>query len=194
MGVCATEQGETAMTAPKFFITTAISYPNGAPHIGHAYEALATDALARFKRLDGFDVYFLTGTDEHGIKMAQQAAREGLTPRELADRNVVYFQKMVAMLGCTHDRFIRTTDPDHYRASAEIWRRMVASGDIYKDRYATACATDRRARRSNGWRRRAIFSSSPPIRTGCSPGTMRIRKRWGRRNGGTRSSASSRAG
>jgi methionyl-tRNA synthetase len=124
------------MTAPKFFITTAISYPNGAPHIGHAYEALATDALARFKRLDGHDVYFLTGTDEHGIKMAQQATREGLTPRALADRNVVFFQRMVATLGCTHDRFIRTTDPDHYRASQELWRRMAAAGDIYKDRYA----------------------------------------------------------
>ena len=124
------------MQPPKFFITTAISYPNGAPHIGHAYEALATDALARFKRLDGQAVYFLTGTDEHGIKMAQAATREGIGPRALADRNVPLFQKMVAMLGCTHDRFIRTTDPDHYRASQELWRRMAKSGDIYKDRYS----------------------------------------------------------
>ena len=81
------------MSAPKFYITTAISYPNGAPHIGHAYEALATDALARFQRLDGKDVYFLTGTDEHGIKMKQTAARDGLTPRELADRNAPLFQR-----------------------------------------------------------------------------------------------------
>ena len=70
----------------KFYITTAISYPNGPPHVGHAYEALATDAIARFMRLDGRDVYFLTGTDEHGIKMKQTAAREGLTPRALAER------------------------------------------------------------------------------------------------------------
>jgi methionyl-tRNA synthetase len=71
-----------------FYITTAISYPNGPPHIGHAYEAIATDAIARFMRLDGYDVYFLTGTDEHGQKMQQTAAREGLTARQLRDRNV----------------------------------------------------------------------------------------------------------
>lgn len=124
------------MTAPKFYITTAISYPNGAPHIGHAYEILATDALARFKRLDGYDVFFLTGTDEHGIKMVQTAAREGITPRELADRNVPLFQKVAAALNCSHDDFIRTTEPRHYESSQEIWRRMEANGDIYKDVYA----------------------------------------------------------
>ena len=70
-----------------FYITTAISYPNGAPHIGHAYEAIATDAIARFERLDGRDVLFITGTDEHGLKMVQTAAKEGLSPRALADRN-----------------------------------------------------------------------------------------------------------
>ena len=124
------------MTTPKFYITTAISYPNGAPHVGHAYEALATDAIARFMRLDGHDVYFLTGTDEHGIKMKQTAAREGLSPRELADRNTPLFQKMVAALGCSNDDFIRTTEPRHHRSSQEIWRRMAANGDIYKDTYA----------------------------------------------------------
>jgi methionyl-tRNA synthetase len=124
------------MTKPKFYLTTAISYPNGAPHIGHAYEALATDAIARFHRLDGYDVYFLTGTDEHGIKMKQTAAREGLSPRQLADRNTPLFQKMVAALGCSNDDFIRTTEARHYRSSEEIWRRMAASGDIYKDSYA----------------------------------------------------------
>ena len=76
----------------KFYITTAISYPNGAPHIGHAYEVLATDALARFKRLDGFDVMFLTGTDEHGQKIQQTAARQGKTPRELVDEMAPQFQ------------------------------------------------------------------------------------------------------
>ncbi|MCX5493995.1 methionine--tRNA ligase [Kaistia dalseonensis] len=124
------------MTAPKFYITTAISYPNGVPHIGHAYEMLATDALARFKRLDGFDVRFLTGTDEHGIKMVQTAAREGITARELADRNVPHFQAMTTALNCSNDDFIRTTEPRHYAASQEIWRRMEAAGDIYKDSYA----------------------------------------------------------
>ncbi len=124
------------MTASKFYITTAISYPNGPPHVGHAYEALATDAMARFMRLDGYDVYFLTGTDEHGIKMKQTAAREGLEPRALADRNAPLFQKMVAALGCSNDDFIRTTEQRHHRASQEIWRRMAAAGDIYSDKYA----------------------------------------------------------
>ncbi|MCW5696576.1 MAG: methionine--tRNA ligase [Bauldia sp.] len=121
---------------PKFYITTAISYPNGAPHIGHAYEALATDALARFKRLDGYDVFFLTGADEHGIKMVQTAAREGISAKELSDRNVPKFQAMVEALGCSNDAFIRTSEPRHHKASQEIWRRMAEAGDIYKDTYA----------------------------------------------------------
>ena len=82
----------------KFYITTAISYPNGAPHIGHAYEAIATDAIARFERLDGKDVFFLTGTDEHGLKMKQTAQKEGLSPRALADRNSARFRDMAAAL------------------------------------------------------------------------------------------------
>ncbi len=119
-----------------FYITTAISYPNGAPHIGHAYEAIATDAIARFKRLDGFDVFFLTGTDEHGQKMQQTAAKLGLTARELRDRNVPLFEKMVERLECSNDDFIHTTEERHHRSSEEIWRRMEANGDIYLDKYA----------------------------------------------------------
>jgi methionyl-tRNA synthetase len=119
-----------------FYITTAISYPNGAPHIGHAYEAIATDAIARFKRLDGYDVFFLTGTDEHGQKMQQTAAKLGLTARELRDRNVPLFEKMVARLECSNDDFIHTTEPRHYRSSAAIWEHMAANGDIYLDKYA----------------------------------------------------------
>ena len=119
-----------------FYITTAISYPNGAPHIGHAYEAIATDAIARFMRLDGYDVYFLTGTDEHGQKMQQTAAREGLTARALRDRNVPLFEKMVARLECSNDDFIHTTEERHHRSSEEIWRRMEKNGDIYLDKYA----------------------------------------------------------
>ncbi len=120
----------------KYYITTAISYPNGAPHIGHAYEALATDALARFKRLDGYDVYFLTGTDEHGIKMLQTARDEGLAPNELADRNSARFKEMVEALNCSNDDFIRTSEPRHHASSQEIWRRIEANGDIYLDTYA----------------------------------------------------------
>lgn len=124
-----------ASQAPKFYITTAISYPNGMPHIGHAYELIATDALARFKRLDGFDVFFLTGTDEHGQKMMQTARKEGMTPAELADRNAARFKAMTEAMNASNDDFIRTTEPRHYEASAELWRRMEANGDLYKDSY-----------------------------------------------------------
>ena len=119
-----------------YYITTAISYPNGPPHIGHAYEAIATDAIARFQRLDGHDVYFLTGTDEHGQKMLQTAAREGVTARQLRDRNVPLFEKMVARLNCSNDDFIHTTEERHHRASKAIWERMEKNGDIYLDKYA----------------------------------------------------------
>ncbi len=121
--------------ADKFYITTAISYPNGAPHIGHAYEAIATDAIARFERLDGKDVFFLTGTDEHGLKMKQTAAKERLSPRELADRNAARFIEMDKILGLSNDDFIRTTEPRHYEACAELWRRMEKNGDIFKKTY-----------------------------------------------------------
>ena len=125
-------------TRAKFYITTAISYPNGDPHIGHAYEALATDAIARFERLDGKDVLFLTGPDEHGLKMKQTADKAGLTPRALADRNSARFRDMAAALNLSNDDFIRTTEPRHYEASTELWRRMAGSnnGDIFKKNYA----------------------------------------------------------
>jgi methionyl-tRNA synthetase len=119
-----------------FYITTAIAYPNGNPHIGHAYEAIATDALARFQRLDGKDVFFLTGTDEHGLKMIQTAQNEGLSTAALADRNAGRFKDMDLRLNISFDRFIRTTEQQHHRASQEIWRRMAANGDIYLDNYS----------------------------------------------------------
>ena len=120
----------------SFYITTAISYPNGVPHIGHAYEAIATDAIARFMRLDGYDVYFLTGTDEHGQKIQQTAAREGLTARELVERNVPRFQAMVERMNCSNDDFIRTTQDRHHASSKAIWEKMEANGDIYLAKYA----------------------------------------------------------
>jgi methionyl-tRNA synthetase len=119
-----------------FYITTAISYPNGPPHIGHAYEAIATDAIARFMRYDGYDVYFLTGTDEHGQKIQQTAAKEGLTPRQLLDRNVPRFEAMVERMNCSNDDFIHTTEERHHRSSEAIWQRMEQNGDIYLDKYA----------------------------------------------------------
>jgi methionyl-tRNA synthetase len=121
---------------PRYYITTAISYPNGPPHIGHAYEVIATDAIARFMRLDGYDVFFLTGTDEHGQKIQQTATREGITARELVDRNVLLFRAMVERMNCSNDDFIRTTEDRHHRSSEEIWRRMEKNGDIYLDKYA----------------------------------------------------------
>jgi methionyl-tRNA synthetase len=121
--------------AEPFYITTAISYPNGRPHIGHAYEAIGTDAIARYQRMRGRDVFFMTGTDEHGLKMAQTAKARGISPRDLADEMSGYFREMDEALNISFDRFIRTTEPDHYAASQAIWRAMQAKGDIYLGRY-----------------------------------------------------------
>jgi methionyl-tRNA synthetase len=118
-----------------FYVTTAISYPNGPPHIGHAYEAVAADVIARFQRQRGRDVRFQTGTDEHGLKMAQAARAEGVKPRAFADKMSQLFQSMCDTLNVSYDRFIRTSHADHYRASQAIWKAMEESGDLYLDRY-----------------------------------------------------------
>ncbi|WP_274629016.1 methionine--tRNA ligase [Arvimicrobium flavum] len=124
------------MSRDKFYLTTPIFYPNGKPHIGHAYTVIATDVLARFQRLDDKDVFFLTGTDEHGLKMQQNAEAEGITARDLADRNSAIFRELAKALGTSNDEFIRTTEPRHYKASQAIWEKMAANGDIYLDSYA----------------------------------------------------------
>jgi methionyl-tRNA synthetase len=126
----------TAAERNTYFITTAIAYPNGVPHIGHAYEAIATDALARFQRLNGKDVFFLTGTDEHGLKMIQTAESEGLAVADLAARNAGRFREMDERLNVSFDRFIRTTEPEHHRSVQAVWNRMQQNGDIYIDTYA----------------------------------------------------------
>jgi len=120
----------------RFYITTAIAYPNGAPHIGYGYEVITTDAIARFKRLDGHEVFFLTGTDEHGIKIAQTAAKAGITPKQLVDQNVERFEAMAERLNSSNDQFIRTTEPRHHTSSQAIWDRMKQNGDIYLSKYA----------------------------------------------------------
>ena len=120
---------------PPFYITTAISYPNGRPHIGHAYEAIAADVIARFQRLQDRRVRFQTGTDEHGLKMARKAEEQGRTPGNLADEMSGYFRAMCDALNVSYDRFIRTSEPDHHRASQAIWQAMEAAGDLYLDRY-----------------------------------------------------------
>lgn len=121
--------------ADPYYITTAISYPNGPPHIGHAYEAIAADVIARFQRAMGRDVRFQTGTDEHGLKMAQKARDLGKTPRELADEMSALFRSMCDRLNVGYDRFIRTSETDHHVASQAIWKAMEANGDLYLDRY-----------------------------------------------------------
>ena len=121
--------------ADPFYITTAIHYPNGRPHIGHAYEMVAADVIARFQRQAGRDVLFQTGTDEHGLKMAQAARARGISTREFADEMSSYFHVMADRLDISYDRFIRTVDADHYAASQAIWKAMQAKGDLYLDRY-----------------------------------------------------------
>ena len=118
-----------------YYITTAISYPNGKPHIGHAYEAIAADVIARFQKAMGRDVRFQTGTDEHGLKMAQKARDMGITPAQLADEMTSHFIAMADSLNVDYDVFIRTTEPRHHASTQELWRRMEANGDLYLDRY-----------------------------------------------------------
>ena len=118
-----------------YYITTAISYPNGKPHIGHAYEAIAADAMARFRRAQGRDVRLVTGTDEHGLKMVQTARAAGRETKEYADEMSGYFRQMCDDLNISYDAFVRTTEPRHYEASKAIWTAMEAAGDLYLDRY-----------------------------------------------------------
>lgn len=121
--------------AEPFYITTAISYPNGKPHIGHAYEAIAADVIARFQRQMGREVRFQTGTDEHGLKMAQKARDLGITPAQLASEMSQHFIDMCDGLNVSYDVFLRTTEPRHHAASQALWQRMEANGDLYLDRY-----------------------------------------------------------
>lgn len=118
-----------------FYITTAISYPNGRPHIGHAYEAIAADAIARFQRARGRDVRLVTGTDEHGLKMIQTARSQGRDTLEFADEMSGYFHDMSARLNISYDNFVRTSEPRHHAASVAIWEALEAAGDLYLDRY-----------------------------------------------------------
>ena len=126
---------EPVSTADPFYITTAISYPNGRPHIGHAYEAIAADAIARFQRMQGRDVRFTTGTDEHGLKMVQTARGQDRDVQGLCDEMSSYFMAMCDKLNISYDRFVRTTEPAHHTASVAIWEAMKANGDLYLDRY-----------------------------------------------------------
>ncbi|NQW00159.1 MAG: methionine--tRNA ligase [Rhodospirillales bacterium] len=120
----------------RYYVTTPIYYVNDSPHIGHAYTTLACDALARFKRLDGYEVYFLTGTDEHGQKVEKSAQAAGVDPQAFTDRVSQNFRDLADVMDFTHDDFIRTTEPRHKAACQDIWRRLEESGDIYLGSYA----------------------------------------------------------
>ncbi|HBS29146.1 MAG TPA: methionine--tRNA ligase [Phycisphaerales bacterium] len=121
-----------AMTDQKpYYITTPIYYVNDRPHIGHCYTTIVADALARFQRAAGRDVFFLTGTDEHGQKVEKSAAARGMSPKALADANAEHFRQALAFVGSSHDHFIRTTDADHERQVQAALRRLIASGDVY---------------------------------------------------------------
>ncbi|HEY3912356.1 MAG TPA: methionine--tRNA ligase [Stellaceae bacterium] len=122
--------------SPPFFVTTPIYYVNDLPHLGHAYTTVACDALARFMRLDGFQVKFLTGTDEHGQKVAQSAAAAGVSPQEFADRNSARFREVTQLLNISQDDYIRTTEPRHTRAVQALWQELERRGEIYLGRFA----------------------------------------------------------
>ena len=121
---------------PSYYLTTPIYYVNDKPHIGHAYTTLACDVLARFKRLDGFDVMFLTGTDEHGQKVQKSAEDNGIDPKAFTDEVSQNFRDLTAALNFTNDDFIRTTEPRHYAACQQLWQKLIDNGAIYLGSYA----------------------------------------------------------
>ncbi len=120
---------------PRFYLTTPIYYVNDVPHIGHMYTTLACDVIARFKRLDGYDVHFLTGTDEHGQKVQKAAAAAGVAPQEFTDRVSANFRALAALMNFSNDDFIRTTEERHHRACTVLWERLAERGEIYLEKY-----------------------------------------------------------
>ena len=120
-----------AADGTPYYLTTPIYYVNDAPHIGHAYTSLACDVLARFKRLDGFDVHFLTGTDEHGQKVEKSALDAGTEPQPFTDGVSQNFRDLAGFMGFSNDDFIRTTEQRHVRASQALWRALKDNGHIY---------------------------------------------------------------
>ena len=119
----------------KYYLTTAIAYTSGKPHIGNTYEIILADAIARFKRQEGYDVFFQTGTDEHGQKIQDRAAQAGRTPKEYVDATAGEVRRIWDLMNTSYDKFIRTTDEDHERQVQKIFRIMHDKGDIYKGEY-----------------------------------------------------------
>ncbi len=120
----------------NFYITTPIYYPSGKPHMGHAYSSIVADILARFKRIQGFNVLFLTGTDEHGQKIQKEAEKNNKDPKIFCDEISETFRSLTKTLNLTNDDFIRTTETRHFKSVNEIWSRLIKSGDIYLDKYS----------------------------------------------------------
>ena len=123
------------MSKPKYYITTAIAYTSGKPHIGNTYEAVLADAIARYKRQQGYDVFFQTGTDEHGQKIELKAEEAGVTPKEFVDNVSGQIKSIWDLMNTSYDKFIRTTDEDHEKQVQKIFKKMYAKGDIYKGEY-----------------------------------------------------------
>ena len=124
------------MNNKNFFITTPIYYPSGKPHMGHAYSSIIADVLARFKRIEGHDVFFLTGTDEHGLKIQREAEKNKKTTIEFCEELSIKFKDLTKILNLSNDDFIRTTEKRHHSSVIEIWNRLYDSGDIYLDKYS----------------------------------------------------------
>ena len=120
---------------PKYYLTTPLYYVNSKPHIGHSYTEIAADTLARFKRLQGIQVLFLTGTDEHGQKVDKAATQAGMTPKEFTDKISLSFRELWKTLNISYDDFIRTTEKRHFQAVQEVWKRLYEKDEIYKDTY-----------------------------------------------------------
>ena len=123
------------MEKKTYYITTPIYYPSGNLHIGHSYTTVAADAAARYRRLKGYDVMFLTGTDEHGLKIQRKAAEKGVTPKQYVDEIVENIYKLWDLMEITNDKFIRTTDDYHVKAVQKIFKQLYDQGDIYKSEY-----------------------------------------------------------
>ena len=119
----------------KYYITTAIAYTSGKPHIGNTYEIILADSIARYKRQEGYDVYFQTGTDEHGQKIEQKAQEAGVTPKEFVDKTSAEVHRIWDLMNTSYDKFIRTTDEDHEKQVKKIFKKLYDQGDIYKSSY-----------------------------------------------------------
>ena len=123
------------MDNKNYYITTPIYYPSGNPHMGHAYSSIVADVFARFKRLDGYNVFFLTGTDEHGLKIQKAAEENNQRPKDFCDKISKIFKNLSTSLNLSNDDFIRTTEERHYKAVQFLWDRLVSKGYIYLSKY-----------------------------------------------------------